>query len=167
MVAGQNRVVNMREVYLKLCRCKFRRCRVCRDSLRLTAVVQVVQELLDFPQVVWVINLRAGLWPAEAGYMRSTLGRFIGVGVEQVENSSSVAITIFNPIFRSGATARSRTVRGSAKNGSPDSSYMRNNACSIGTVRPGNWCKTPRHDMTGNIRVTVAVTNHAGQDVAK
>ena len=61
VIAGKNRVVNVQEVDLELGRRKFGRGRVGRDALCLATVIQLVQEFLDVPEVIRVVDLGSRL----------------------------------------------------------------------------------------------------------
>ena len=56
-----------------------------RDILRLAVVVDIVQEMLDFPEVVRMVDLRARLQTPDAGYMWPGHRRFVGFCVQQVK----------------------------------------------------------------------------------
>ena len=70
VVTGQYRIVYVQQVDLKLRGRKFGYCRIGRNALGITMLVQVIQKRLDLLQVIRVIDLRSGLGPAYAGNAR-------------------------------------------------------------------------------------------------
>jgi hypothetical protein len=66
MITGQNRVIDVVQVDFELSGGEFR-CRCsCRYILGSAHVIQVVEKILDVPEIIRVINLRARLRAADA-----------------------------------------------------------------------------------------------------
>ena len=85
VVAGEHGIVNVPQVDLELALRVLGDRGLSRDALQLAPGVDVVQECLDFPEIVVAVNLRAGLRHAERRYARRARCRGVGLGVEQVE----------------------------------------------------------------------------------
>ncbi len=75
----------MHQVDFELARREFRSSGIGRNALRIAVSVEVVQEMIDLPQVIRMVNLRTHLRPAEAGHACRAWRGLVGFRIQQVE----------------------------------------------------------------------------------
>ncbi len=166
VIAGKDRVVEMLKIYLELPRRVLGSRGIRGNVLRFTNGVEVIEEVLDFPEVIGVVDLGSHLRPTYPRHPGRAWGRLIGPRVEQIEFEFGCHHDA-QPHLVERLDGPLQHRAGIGKEGLAIGVEHAKQRLRRGIDRPGHRRDAAGHQPGGNVRVAVVISDHARNHVAE